>query len=128
MPQDTPLFNDTIRYNIAYGNREATFEDLERAAREANILQFIESQTEGWDTMVGERGLKLSGGEVRGGEERSDELPSQFLAPLACLSNISVPKLRPILLSTHSKPLRSSLRSSSLVHCRSSVLQSLGAC
>ncbi|GMI31539.1 hypothetical protein TrCOL_g1117 [Triparma columacea] len=63
VPQDTPLFNDTIRYNIAYGNRDASQSELEKAAREANILDFIESQTKGWETMVGERGLKLSGGE-----------------------------------------------------------------
>ena len=49
---------------------------------------------------------------VRGSDERSDELTTQFLAPLACLSDIAVPTLRHVLLSTHSKPLRSSLRSS----------------
>ena len=63
VPQDTPLFNDTIRYNICYGRRDATFEELETAAREARILDFINQQDLGWDTMVGERGLKLSGGE-----------------------------------------------------------------
>jgi len=62
--------------------------------------------------------LIKKGEEVRGGEEQSNKLPSQFLAPLACLSDISVPKLCPILLSTHSKPLRSSLRSSQLAHRR----------
>jgi len=63
VPQDTPLFNDTIRYNIVYGNRDATQADLERVAREAHILEFIEGLELGWDTVVGERGLKLSGGE-----------------------------------------------------------------
>jgi len=63
VPQDAPLFNDTLRFNIGYGRRDATFEEIEQAAREAQILPFIENQTEGWDTVVGERGLKLSGGE-----------------------------------------------------------------
>jgi ATP-binding cassette, subfamily B, heavy metal transporter len=63
VPQDTVLFNDTIRYNIAYGRPEAGQEDLERVAAAASIKDFIDRLPEGWDTMVGERGLKLSGGE-----------------------------------------------------------------
>jgi ABC-type transport system involved in Fe-S cluster assembly fused permease/ATPase subunit len=63
VPQDTVLFNDTIQYNIKYGNLDATFEELESAAASAQILDFIRGLPNGWDTMVGERGLKLSGGE-----------------------------------------------------------------
>jgi ATP-binding cassette subfamily B protein len=63
VPQDVVLFNDTIRYNIAYGKPEATQRELEEAARRAQLLHFIESLPQGWDTRVGERGLKLSGGE-----------------------------------------------------------------
>jgi ABC-type transport system involved in Fe-S cluster assembly fused permease/ATPase subunit len=63
VPQDTVLFNDTIFYNIAYGSPEATREEVLQAARSAHIHAFIESLPEGYDTMVGERGLKLSGGE-----------------------------------------------------------------
>lgn len=63
VPQDVVLFNDTIRYNIAYGRPEATQIELEQAARRAQLLHFIESLPQGWDTRVGERGLKLSGGE-----------------------------------------------------------------
>ncbi|HVY86670.1 MAG TPA: ABC transporter ATP-binding protein/permease [Caulobacterales bacterium] len=63
VPQDVVLFNDTIRYNIAYGRPEATQAELEDAARRAQLLHFIESLPQGWDTRVGERGLKLSGGE-----------------------------------------------------------------
>jgi ATP-binding cassette subfamily B protein len=63
VPQDTVLFNDSIRYNLAYGRPEAGFEALERAAALAHILTFIEGLPDGWDTVVGERGLKLSGGE-----------------------------------------------------------------
>jgi len=63
VPQDTVLFNDTIRYNIAYGRAEATQADVEQAARDAQIHDFIVSLPDGYDTMVGERGLKLSGGE-----------------------------------------------------------------
>jgi ABC-type transport system involved in Fe-S cluster assembly fused permease/ATPase subunit len=63
VPQDTVLFNDTIVYNIAYGNPEATREEVEEAARLAKIDQFIRSLPDGYDTRVGERGLKLSGGE-----------------------------------------------------------------
>jgi ATP-binding cassette subfamily B protein len=63
VPQDTVLFNDSIYYNIAYGRPEATRDDVINAARAAHILSFIESLPQGWDTVVGERGLKLSGGE-----------------------------------------------------------------
>ncbi|MGE0530815.1 MAG: ABC transporter ATP-binding protein/permease [Hyphomonadaceae bacterium] len=63
VPQDVVLFNDTIRYNIAYGKPEATQEELNEAARSAQLLDFIEALPQGWDTRVGERGLKLSGGE-----------------------------------------------------------------
>ena len=63
VPQDTVLFNDTVRYNIAYGNTSATPVHVEEAARAARIHDFIVSTPKGYDTMVGERGLKLSGGE-----------------------------------------------------------------
>jgi ATP-binding cassette subfamily B protein len=63
VPQDTVLFNDTIGYNIAYGNPDAGEEAIRRAARYAHIHEFIESLPDGYDTVVGERGLKLSGGE-----------------------------------------------------------------
>ncbi len=63
VPQDTVLFNDTIRYNIAYGRDGASFEDIKAAAKAAKIHEFIESLPGGYETTVGERGLKLSGGE-----------------------------------------------------------------
>jgi ATP-binding cassette subfamily B protein len=63
VPQDTVLFNDTIRYNIQYGNLDSTEQEVKEAAALAQIETFIESLPEGWDTKVGERGLKLSGGE-----------------------------------------------------------------
>ncbi|MEI7784264.1 MAG: ABC transporter ATP-binding protein/permease [Betaproteobacteria bacterium] len=63
VPQDTVLFNDTVYYNIAYGRPEATREQVEEAARAARIHDFIVSTPKGYETMVGERGLKLSGGE-----------------------------------------------------------------
>jgi len=63
VPQDTVLFNDTIYYNIAYGNPEASHEAVLEAARMAHLDHFIESLPEGYETRVGERGLKLSGGE-----------------------------------------------------------------
>ncbi len=63
VPQDTVLFNDTIRYNIAYGLDGATHEQIIDAARAAQIHDFIETLPDGYDTTVGERGLKLSGGE-----------------------------------------------------------------
>jgi ATP-binding cassette subfamily B protein len=63
VPQDTVLFNDTIRYNIAYGREGATFEDVQAAAKAAKIHDFIMGLPDGYETTVGERGLKLSGGE-----------------------------------------------------------------
>ena len=63
VPQDTVLFNDTVAYNIAYGRPGATQQEVEQAARAAHIHNFIASTPKGYDTMVGERGLKLSGGE-----------------------------------------------------------------
>jgi ATP-binding cassette subfamily B protein len=63
VPQDTVLFNDTIYYNIAYGRPGATRDEIEEAARTARIHEFILSLPEGYETRVGERGLKLSGGE-----------------------------------------------------------------
>jgi ATP-binding cassette subfamily B protein len=63
VPQDVVLFNDTIRYNISYGKPDATQAELEEAASRAQLLQFIQALPQGWDTRVGERGLKLSGGE-----------------------------------------------------------------
>ncbi|MDE2089808.1 MAG: ABC transporter ATP-binding protein/permease, partial [Gammaproteobacteria bacterium] len=63
VPQDTVLFNDTIYYNIAYARPGAGREEVTRAARLAHIHHFIESLPQGYDTLVGERGLKLSGGE-----------------------------------------------------------------
>jgi ATP-binding cassette subfamily B protein len=63
VPQDTVLFNDTIRYNIRYGRPEASDAELVEAARAAHIHEFIASLPEGYEAMVGERGLKLSGGE-----------------------------------------------------------------
>ena len=63
VPQDTVLFNDTIGYNIAYGREDASNDDIVAAAKSAKIHDFIISLTDGYDTTVGERGLKLSGGE-----------------------------------------------------------------
>ncbi|MDE1998991.1 MAG: ATP-binding cassette domain-containing protein, partial [Burkholderiales bacterium] len=63
VPQDTVLFNDTVAYNIAYGRPEASSQEVEAAAKAARIHDFIVSTPKGYDTMVGERGLKLSGGE-----------------------------------------------------------------
>jgi len=63
VPQDTVLFNDTVYYNIAYGNTRASREQVEDAARSARIHDFIASTPLAYETMVGERGLKLSGGE-----------------------------------------------------------------
>jgi len=63
VPQDTVLFNDTIRYNIRYGRPDASDAEAEEAARFAQIDRFIRQLPQGYDTMVGERGLKLSGGE-----------------------------------------------------------------
>ena len=63
VPQDTVLFNDTVAYNIGYGRTGATQDEVEQAARAARIHDFIVNTPKGYDTMVGERGLKLSGGE-----------------------------------------------------------------
>jgi ATP-binding cassette, subfamily B, heavy metal transporter len=63
VPQDTVLFNDSIRYNVRYGRPDATDAEVEEAARLARIDRFIASLPDGWQTKVGERGLKLSGGE-----------------------------------------------------------------
>jgi ATP-binding cassette subfamily B protein len=63
VPQDTVLFNDTVHYNIAYGRPSASEAEIREAARAANIHDFIMSLPDGYDTTVGERGLKLSGGE-----------------------------------------------------------------
>jgi ATP-binding cassette subfamily B protein len=63
VPQDTVLFNDTIRYNIAYGRPDASEEEIEHAARLAQVHDFVMALPEGYATRVGERGLKLSGGE-----------------------------------------------------------------
>jgi len=63
VPQDTVLFNDSIRYNIHYGRTEATEEEVVEAARAAHIHDFIVSLPAGYESQVGERGLKLSGGE-----------------------------------------------------------------
>jgi ATP-binding cassette subfamily B protein len=63
VPQDTVLFNDTVRYNIAYGRTDANDEQVQQAAQAAHIHDFIMSTPKAYDTMVGERGLKLSGGE-----------------------------------------------------------------
>ena len=63
VPQDTVLFNDTIFYNIQYGRPTATKEEVERAAQLAHLDHFIQQLPDGYETMVGERGLKVSGGE-----------------------------------------------------------------
>jgi ATP-binding cassette subfamily B protein len=63
VPQDTVLFNDTVEYNIAYGRPGASRAEVEAAAKAAHIHDFIAATPKGYDTMVGERGLKLSGGE-----------------------------------------------------------------
>ena len=63
VPQDTVLFNDTVEYNIAYGQTGATRQQVEDAAKAAHIHEFISHTPLGYNTMVGERGLKLSGGE-----------------------------------------------------------------
>lgn len=63
VPQNTTLFNDTVKNNILYGRRDASMEDLRLAVKDAQLEAFIESLPDGWETMVGDRGLKLSGGE-----------------------------------------------------------------
>ncbi len=63
VPQDTVLFNDTIKYNIGYGRPSASFEEIVDAAKMAQVHDFVQKLTGGYDAIVGERGLKLSGGE-----------------------------------------------------------------
>jgi len=63
VPQDTVLFNESIYYNLQYANLDASKDDIIQAAKQANIHNFIADLPDGYDTMVGERGLKLSGGE-----------------------------------------------------------------
>lgn len=63
MPQDTPLFNATIEHNIRYGNLQATDEQLYEVAKKAHIDQTIQKFPDGYQTMVGERGMMISGGE-----------------------------------------------------------------
>lgn len=63
VPQEIMLFNETVRYNIVYGRREATSEEMIAAAKAANARQFIERMAQGYDTVIGERGVRLSGGE-----------------------------------------------------------------
>ena len=63
VPQTASMFNDTLLSNLLYGRRDASFEEVEKAAQDAQLLPFIETLDEGWDTIVGDRGLKLSGGE-----------------------------------------------------------------
>ena len=63
VPQAASMFNDTIRENMLYGKRDATEEELNQAAKDAQIMDFINSLDDGWETLVGDRGLKLSGGE-----------------------------------------------------------------
>jgi ATP-binding cassette subfamily B protein len=63
VPQDTVLFNDTLAYNIQYGRPTASFDEVKAAARAAHLAEFIERLPDGYATRVGERGLKLSGGE-----------------------------------------------------------------
>ncbi|RMZ87539.1 hypothetical protein DV736_g5228, partial [Chaetothyriales sp. CBS 134916] len=63
VPQDTPLFNNTIEHNIRYGRIDASFDEVKRAAERARIADLIEHLPKGWDTMVGERGMMISGGE-----------------------------------------------------------------
>jgi ATP-binding cassette, subfamily B (MDR/TAP), member 7 len=63
VPQDTPLFNNTIEHNIRYGNMDASDEDVRKAAQRAQIHDLVESLPAGYNTMVGERGMMISGGE-----------------------------------------------------------------
>eukprot|EP00562_Extubocellulus_spinifer_P028869 CAMPEP_0178642790 /NCGR_PEP_ID=MMETSP0698-20121128/17362_1 /TAXON_ID=265572 /ORGANISM="Extubocellulus spinifer, Strain CCMP396" /LENGTH=934 /DNA_ID=CAMNT_0020283569 /DNA_START=162 /DNA_END=2967 /DNA_ORIENTATION=+ len=63
VPQATTMFNDTLKANIAYGRRDATDEEIEKAAEDAQLSDFVKQLPDGWETMVGDRGLKLSGGE-----------------------------------------------------------------
>jgi len=63
VPQEPIMFNNTIKFNLAYGKQEATMGEINTAAERANILDFIEKLDKGWETEVGERGIKLSGGQ-----------------------------------------------------------------
>lgn len=63
VPQEPIMFNNTIKYNLSYGNEKASFKAIRQAAIDANILEFIEKQPKKWQTEVGERGIKLSGGQ-----------------------------------------------------------------
>jgi len=63
VPQEPVLFNNTIKFNLAYGREDATMEEIENVSRQANILEFIGHLPQGWETEVGERGIKLSGGQ-----------------------------------------------------------------
>lgn len=63
VPQEPVLFNNTIKFNLAYGRENATMEEIENVSKQANILEFIEHLPKGWETEVGERGIKLSGGQ-----------------------------------------------------------------
>lgn len=63
VPQAASMFNDTLKVNLRYGKQDATDEELRQAAQAAQLLDFIESLDDGWETLVGDRGLKLSGGE-----------------------------------------------------------------
>lgn len=63
VPQEPVLFNNTIKFNLAYGREDATMAEIENVSAQANILEFIEQLSNGWETEVGERGIKLSGGQ-----------------------------------------------------------------
>ncbi len=63
VPQEPIMFNNTIKFNLTYGKDSASMEEIREAAKKANILEFIEKLTDGWETQVGERGIKLSGGQ-----------------------------------------------------------------
>ena len=63
VPQNTSLFNDSMKNNIKYGKQDATDEEVMQVIKDAQLQDFVESLPEGMDTMVGDRGLKLSGGE-----------------------------------------------------------------
>ena len=62
VPQNTSLFNDTLKNNIKYGRQDASDEEVLQVIKDAQLQAFVDSLPEGWDTMVGDRGLKLSGG------------------------------------------------------------------
>jgi subfamily B ATP-binding cassette protein MsbA len=63
VPQDPMLFNGTLRENIAYGKLDATDEEIKEAARAANVMEFVDTMPDGFETLVGERGVTLSGGQ-----------------------------------------------------------------